>query len=488
METTKTKDSHKYSWGIMASYGSRELFGQWISGAFGFMVYFFYENVIGLDPFLAGTAFIAYTIWNAVNDPLMGYVMENAKVLPGQKKWGFRRFIPMIIGGPLWLASYLLIFLVPLDWNPADNVEQWYIFTWYVLSLFIYDTTLTLYEVNVMALYPDKFRGSNERRIAQMWGTILGIIGIVAAGIVPPMFVSNDNAGSFRSAAFISVGIGFILFLFIIPGIFEDKHLRSRYKHIEENYTRQQRSFFKMVGEVFSNRNFVGKIIFHFGYQVSALTLQASTFYIITFLLDLPLNFSTLMLAGMLVAAIVSIPIWTIISNKVNNNKNMSLAAGIIMFVSYFPMFFSTELWHWIASVCIFGVALGGQWFIDPPTLADVLDEVTVKTKRRDYSNYYGFQTFIIRFGGTFQALIFTVVHILTGYVASESRSELFWQTTGVTGNIMDFDIALLGIRLHSSLIPAGFILITIILFWILYRLKPEKVAENKRILKEMGM
>ncbi len=38
---------------IMASYGSRELFGQWIAAAFGFTVFFFYEAVIGLNSLIA---------------------------------------------------------------------------------------------------------------------------------------------------------------------------------------------------------------------------------------------------------------------------------------------------------------------------------------------------------------------------------------------------------------------------------------------------
>ena len=72
---------------IHASYGSRELFGQWIAAAFGFTVFFFYEVVIGLNTLIAAFAFILYTIWNAVNDPLIGYLMERlAYRMPWEKK------------------------------------------------------------------------------------------------------------------------------------------------------------------------------------------------------------------------------------------------------------------------------------------------------------------------------------------------------------------------------------------------------------------
>ena len=121
-----------------------------------------------------------------------------------------------------------------------------------------------------------------------------------------------------------------------------------------------------------------------------------------------------LLMAPMLVGALVSTPIWLVVANKVNNNKKISLMAGILMFCSYIPMIFVSTIEGWMVCILFFGIALGGQWFIDPPTLADILDDAAVKTGMHQESIYYGYQTFIIRFAGTFQALTFSVVHILT--------------------------------------------------------------------------
>jgi GPH family glycoside/pentoside/hexuronide:cation symporter len=95
-ETPETgKEGFQYPKGIMLSYGSRELFTQWISAAFGFTVFFYYESVIGLDVRLAAAAYIIYQIWNSVNDPLVGYLMERV-IFPWERKSGFRR-MPIII-------------------------------------------------------------------------------------------------------------------------------------------------------------------------------------------------------------------------------------------------------------------------------------------------------------------------------------------------------------------------------------------------------
>ena len=51
---------------IHASFGSREMFSQWFTSAFGLYTFFFYESVIGLRSELALVAFLIFAVWNAV--------------------------------------------------------------------------------------------------------------------------------------------------------------------------------------------------------------------------------------------------------------------------------------------------------------------------------------------------------------------------------------------------------------------------------------
>ena len=226
-EVKGTGEVYAYPKLIMASYGGRELFSQWITAAFGFTVFFYYEAVIGLDVKLAALAFIIYQVWNAINDPLTGYLMEHV-YFPWEKKTGFRRAPFIIIGGILWLFSYLAIFLGPTGLDPV--VHQWEIFAWYTISLCMYDLFATLFDVNVTSLFPEKFRGLNERRTVQAFGTILGIIGLVMAAIIPPMFITTGVAITYRNSAWATVVIGLILFLFMLPGTFESKQVRELYR------------------------------------------------------------------------------------------------------------------------------------------------------------------------------------------------------------------------------------------------------------------
>jgi len=477
-ESVEIKKERKYNYPkrIMASYGSRELFGQWISAAFGFAVFFFYENVIGLPTLLAMWAFIIYSIWNAINDPLVGWLVEKIH-MPWEKK-GFKRFPWMIIGVVPWLFSYLFIYLVPPDWYGSASIVQVHqleIFLWYVVTLCIYDTALTLYDVNVISIYPDKFSGLEERRTVQSYGTILGIIGLVMAFILPSMlFIDTFVAETYVQASTFSVTVGFFLFLLVIPGIYEDKKLRKLYEQRKGVKDAQYlEPFFKSNFRVIKDRTFMIKAIFFFGYQVGGVMIQTSALYISAYTLGMGDDAIMYLLGAMLLGALISTPLWAYFAHKTNDNRKMSIYAGFALFITFLPMIFIEGLIPWMIALLLFGVGVGGHWYVDPPTMGDVLDDVTVRTGKRQQAIYYGFQSFFIKFGQTFIAVTISLSHILTGFEE---------------GALTQKPLALFGIRIHVAIVPAILVLITTFLFWKYYKLTPEKVKANKEKLAEMGL
>ena len=54
------------------SYGVGRFLAEFLTGAYGIMAFFFYEKEMGLPTIFPTVATIIYSIWNAVNDPLIG--------------------------------------------------------------------------------------------------------------------------------------------------------------------------------------------------------------------------------------------------------------------------------------------------------------------------------------------------------------------------------------------------------------------------------
>lgn len=105
------------------------------------------------------------------------------------------------------------------------------------------------------------------------------------------------------------------------------------------------------------------------------------------------------------------------------------------------------------------------------PAMADVIDEIVVKTGKRDDGVYIGFRALAGRLAYAVQALSFWIVHSLTGF-AQQPRS----------------DLSQLGIRLHTALIPACLLSAGLLLFLSINRLKPETLKNYRETLKANGL
>ena len=90
--------------------------------------FFFYEVVIGLSGILIALGMVIFEIWDALNDPLIGYLSDNPTRFT--KRWG-RRF-PWIILGIVPLSITFVLF-----WAPPQGPEIT-IFLWFVIKILMF--------------------------------------------------------------------------------------------------------------------------------------------------------------------------------------------------------------------------------------------------------------------------------------------------------------------------------------------------------------
>ena len=102
----------------MASYGFGKFVFEFLNMAFGAFVYFYYESELGLATWVTAFGYIIFAIWNAVNDPFIGYLID--RPFKFTKKWG-RRFPFVFVGGVPWIITYVLLFIPP-DVDPVSGM------------------------------------------------------------------------------------------------------------------------------------------------------------------------------------------------------------------------------------------------------------------------------------------------------------------------------------------------------------------------------
>lgn len=157
----------------------------------------FYTNVFGLSTGAVAILFLVAKIWDGVNDPIMGEIMEHTHT-----KWG--RFRPYIaIGAPLLVVLTILTFTVP-DFGSTGNLI--YAYVTYIGLGMIYTMTNVPYQ-GLPAVMTTDGRKINRLMSAQMMGMVLGMI-ILNLGTLPMVQWfggGNQKAGYQITAAVFAV-------------------------------------------------------------------------------------------------------------------------------------------------------------------------------------------------------------------------------------------------------------------------------------------
>ena len=116
---------------------------------FTFLVFTFYYAVIGIDVNLVTIGFILWSIWNAVNDPLLGFISDKTKTR-------FGRRTPYIIVSFIPLSLMMFFLWTP----PADNISMSFIY--FLLAIMIFDGLYTMNALNLTALFPEMWLEEDE--------------------------------------------------------------------------------------------------------------------------------------------------------------------------------------------------------------------------------------------------------------------------------------------------------------------------------------
>ena len=447
---------------IQASYGATEIVTHLIDMTLVGIIIFFYEAEVGLNIWLIGLAYIIYMIWDALNDPLVGYMTD--RPFKFTRKRG-RRYPWMMISYIPWLISFILIFAPP----SADN--QWILFGWLVFTLCLYDFLESIFTVNFFALYPDKFRDKDERVSVSAFIVYLGFFGIIGAFILPSMIIKFGDIGSYTLMAVIIVVISIICWIFMIPGLKDDKECVDRYLAKCEEV--EMEPFFKVLKQALRQKSLLAFLIMFICYNALTALMTGSLFYYVRYVLEGEAIITALLMIALLLGGAISVPFWMRFNKKTGDNRKVMLTGGIVMVIFAALMSAFTVLWMALIVVFLWGMGLGGYWVMYRVIFGQVIDESVAINEKRQEGMYNGIKIFFSRASGVIQVVTIALVHEFTGFSSGASTQT---------------DLALIGIRLHMGLIPAIIMAIGLLVFWKFYDITPEKAEQFKQRIIEIGL
>ncbi|PQJ74090.1 MFS transporter [Polaribacter gangjinensis] len=361
--------------GQKAAFGAGHLVLNLLPGALGVFM-FFLLTAFGMDPFLAGLLGGLPRIFDALTDPIMGFISDNTK-----SKWGRRR--PYIFVGAI-LSGILFAVLWQMDPNESQNYNFWY----FLIMSMVFLIGNTMFATPLVGLGYEMTSDYNERTRLMAFSQTIGQI---AWMIVPWFWVIIADPTIFETQAIgvrklsIIVGIACII-LGVLPALFckgiDSAHMENRKEISFKTLFSNLIDLFKSIAQVAKNKPFLKLcgatfLVFN-GFQMVA----AFSVYIIVFYMyngsyadagTWPAWFSTV---TALVTAFAVIPIVTIIANKFGKRQAfiISTALSIVGYILKWWAFDVNNPYLIFMPIPFMAFGLGGLFTLMMSMTADVCD------------------------------------------------------------------------------------------------------------------
>ena len=375
MSKYKTAASDRVPIVQKAAFGAGHLVNNLLPGALGIFM-FFLLTAFGMDPFLAGILGGLPRLFDAVTDPIMGFISDNTR-----SRFGRRR--PYIFAGAI-LSGVLFAILWQLDENNSQVFNFWY----FLIVSLIYLIGNTIFSTPLIGLGYEMTSDYNERTRLMAFSQI---VGQVAWMIVPWFWVLIADPDLFESQAVgvrqLSIIVGAIcVVLGILPAIFckgiDASHMGNRKELSFRSLFSNLKDLFQGIIEVSKNKPFVKLcgatfLVFN-GFQMVA----SFSFFIIVFYMfkgdyglagNWPAWFSTI---SAMVTAFMVIPIITWMANKVGKRKAfiISTAISIVGYGLKWWGFNPANPWLIFMPIPLMAFGIGGLFTLMMSMTADVCD------------------------------------------------------------------------------------------------------------------
>lgn len=440
-QAVKLSLGYKITWGIAA------LGTSLISGVFGALLPIFYQDYLGLSAKWISIASLIYAIWNALNDPLFGYISDSTRSKRG------RRIPYMRYTAPFLAATFVLVWLAP------RHAGDFSLFLWMLVSMVLYDGCYTMIGLVYSALLPEVTESDTQRNHLQISSSLFGLLGTLLGFLIPDFF--RPKAGmepSFFPLQIAMVVVAVTGMLLIIATTFKVKE-RPEFTQVDKplkltdqiKYTFTSKSFLVLVSQNFMSI-LVSSLVIGSMFYLADYVVQKSTIFLLVFIF---------------VPLIGGVPLTNLIRSKIG----VVHAQQLLLFIAGIGLVSLTFVPTALVPACL---ALAGFGLAGPQTLTNVLfaevaDEDELRSGVRREGAFFGVNALITKPAQSLALALPPIILEATNFVTRESNNNVIFLDQPAS--------AIFGIRVFVGLIPGiAMLLGALILF--LFPLRGERLAK----------
>ena len=372
----------------------------------------FSTDVLLIAPAVMGAIFSVSRIWDAVSDPIAGYLSDRTTFKFGRRRsWILLSFIPICFG-------FMAVF------SPPESLQGQSLDLWMMVAIISFYSAITLFNVPHMALgaeisddYHERTRLFGVRHIGFTLGSILSLVSMSL--LISEETSSDGNVRELaRNLALIAItAMSLMIFLAV-----------SRLKENPDFQNRVNKNPFKAFRDIWINPHAKILIVVLFIENLGGAVIGVLTLYVTQYIVEAPAWAPLIILAYMLPSAL-SVPMWIPLSRRFGkvNLWVFSLAFTGISFGGIFVIPFLDSVNDRLL-VMFIGAALGGTaagcgGAIGPSVKGDVIDYDEYLTGERKEGSYFAALNFVFKSATGIMLLVTGFVLQFSGFIPNQPQT-----------------------------------------------------------------
>jgi len=357
----------------------------------------FMTNALGLEDWeilAVGVVITIARVWDAINDPIMGLIIDNTKTRYG-------KFKPWILLGSLLSAFF--IFMLFQDFG----LSGWSFIALFAFLYLFSGMTFTMNDIAYWSMYPSFTTDPKERESIGSLARIFASLGMFLVIALVPIFYQNFPAGPKKAFFWLALLIGLIFIASQVVVFFGVKESKSKIIHVKQDNTK----FKDLLKIIFKNDQLVVIIIaillFNTGYFIT--TSLGIYFFDFDFNKYGGVEFM-LFSAVLAVSQLTALSLFPVLVRKISRKNIFALSIGLIvvgyaLFMSVGYVLPKTMFFIGLAGLFLFS----GQGFIQVLVLvmlADTIEYGQWKLGTRNESIVFAINPFVVKLASAFQAAV----------------------------------------------------------------------------------
>lgn len=372
----------------------------------------FATDVLLIAPAVMGAIYSLSRVWDAVSDPLVGYISDKTTTRMGRRRtWILASALPIAVG-------FYVVFAPPLSLNQTELA--W----WMGIAIIAFYSAMTLFFVPHLSLgaelstdYHERSRLFGVRHAAYIIGAILSLVSL--RYLLQEEYAEGGDVRALAGQlAMIAVVVMAILVVYSVTQLREKPEFQGR----------MTGSPIKAFRDVWQNPHAKLLITVTFIEHVGSSAIAALTLYVTHYVVGKPLWAPLIIFAYMLPSS-ASVPLWLPLSRRYGKVKvwigGMLLTAVSFGGMFLLPFFENVETrLVWIIAMAFFaGLANGCGGTIGPSVQGDVIDYDEHLTGERKEGAYFAAWNFVQKGALGLMLLLTGFALSLSGFVPNVEQS-----------------------------------------------------------------